>query len=220
MLAEPWSGLAPDVASRFTVEDMNTADGATTVGALARATGVTVRALHHYDRLGLLRPARDAAGRRRYGPADVRRLHQIIVLRSFGLPLSEIAQLLDGTGADPRGLLRGQLRRTEEQLAALEQLRDTLLRIIAAWPAGGDTSAPATGQLIELIERTTTMTHKLTREQFEQLSRQRAEAMAALSPEQVAALQRQRGEQVRRLSPEELTARQETRRQMLPDAVA
>jgi DNA-binding transcriptional MerR regulator len=43
---------------------MDTADGAMTVGALARATGVTVRALHHYDRLRLLRPDRDAAGRR------------------------------------------------------------------------------------------------------------------------------------------------------------
>ena len=60
-----------------------------TVGALARATGVTVRALHHYDRLGLLRPGRDPGGRRRYGPAEVRRLHQIIVLRSFGLPLGD-----------------------------------------------------------------------------------------------------------------------------------
>ena len=61
-----------------------------TVGALARATGVTVRAPHHYDRLGLLRPARDGAGRRRYGPADVRRLHQIVVLRSFGRQVAEL----------------------------------------------------------------------------------------------------------------------------------
>ena len=72
---------------------------------LARATGVTVRALHHYDRLGLLRPARDRAGRRRYGRAEVRRLHQIVALRSFGPALAEIAQLLDGTRADPRDLI-------------------------------------------------------------------------------------------------------------------
>ena len=55
--------------------------------------------------------------RRRYGPAEIRRLHQIIALRSFGLPLAEIGPLLDGTGADPRDLLQRQLRRTEEQLA-------------------------------------------------------------------------------------------------------
>ena len=78
----------------------------------------------------------------------------------------------------------------------------------------------AIGQLIELIERTTTMTQKLTREQFEQLSRQRAEAMAVLSPEQVAALQRRREEQVSRLSPQELSAMRQRRRDMLPDGVA
>ena len=142
------------------------------------------------------------------------------MLRSFGLPLSEIGQLLDGTGADPGRLLRRQLRQTEEQLTALGQLRDTLRRIVADWPAGGDSAAPTIGQLIELIERTTTMTQKLTREQFEQLSRQRAEAMAALSPEQVAALQRRREEQVSRLSPQELSAMRQRRRDMLPDGVA
>jgi hypothetical protein len=52
------------------------------VGDLARATGLTVRTLHHYDRLGLLPPLRDAGGRRRYGPAEARRLHQIIALRA------------------------------------------------------------------------------------------------------------------------------------------
>src|SRR6201994_3444775 len=72
-----------------------------TAGELARATGITVRALHHQDQLGLLRPGRDRAGRRRYGPSELRRLHQIVALRSFGLALAEIGPLLDGTGADP-----------------------------------------------------------------------------------------------------------------------
>ena len=72
-----------------------------TAGELARVTGVTIRALHHYDRLGLLRPDRDRAGRHRYGPGELRRLHQIVALRSFGLALAEIGPLLDGTGADP-----------------------------------------------------------------------------------------------------------------------
>jgi MerR family transcriptional regulator, thiopeptide resistance regulator len=207
---------------------MDPADPAMTVGALARATGVTVRALHHYDRLGLLRPGRDPGGRRRYGPAEVRRLHQIIVLRSFGLPLGEIAQVLDGAGPDPRDLLRRQLRRTEEQLAALGRLHGTLRSLIAAWPPGGAGTGTGTGvgggvgvsQLIELIERTTAVTEKLTMEQFEQMSRQRAEAMAALSPEEVAGMQRQRAEQASKLSPEELAAMEQRRREMLPDGVA
>jgi DNA-binding transcriptional MerR regulator len=190
-----------------------------TAGELARATGVTVRALHHYDRLGLLRPARDRAGRRRYGPVELRRLHQIVALRSFGLALAEIGPLLDGTGADPGDLLHRQLRRTEEQLAALEQLRGTLLRLVAAWPSPGPSAGPPARPLIELIERTTAMTQKLTVEQFEQLQRSRAEATAALSPEQLAAMQRERAEQASRLSPKELAARHEHRRQLLPDGI-
>jgi hypothetical protein len=47
-----------------------------TVGELAEVAGVTVRTLHHWDAIGLLRPAeRSGAAHRRYSPADVRRLH-------------------------------------------------------------------------------------------------------------------------------------------------
>jgi MerR family transcriptional regulator, thiopeptide resistance regulator len=196
-----------------------------TVGELARATGITVRALHHYDRLGLLRPDRDRAGRRRYGPAEVRRLHQVVALRSFGLTLAEIGPLLDGTGAEPRELFQRQLRRTEEQLAALDRLRNTLLGLVAACSspdsgaAGAAGAGPPARQLIELIERTTAMTGKLTMEQFEQMKRARDEATAALSPEQLAAMQRERAEQASRLSPEELADMQERRRQLLPDGI-
>ena len=56
------------------------------IGELARATRVTVRALHHYDRLGLLVPSsRTAGGHRCYTGEDVRRLHTILALRGFGL---------------------------------------------------------------------------------------------------------------------------------------
>ena len=60
------------------------------VGELAARAGVTVRTLHHYDEIGLLRPARTAAGHRRYGPAEVERLQQITSLRALGVPLAEI----------------------------------------------------------------------------------------------------------------------------------
>ncbi|WP_433176215.1 MerR family transcriptional regulator [Actinoallomurus sp. CA-150999] len=86
------------------------------VGELARTTGLTVRTLHHYDRLGLLSPARDRVGRRCYGPAEVRRLHRILALRGFGLSLAEIAEVLDGTGADLAALLHRQLRQRQSLL--------------------------------------------------------------------------------------------------------
>ena len=93
------------------------------VGELAAATGLTVRALHHYDRIGLLTPTRrTAAGHRRYDEHDVRRLYRIQALRSLGLPLGEIAAVLDG--ADLRELLRTQLRGLDERAARLARVRD------------------------------------------------------------------------------------------------
>ncbi|MEV5746671.1 MerR family transcriptional regulator [Actinoallomurus sp. NPDC052308] len=120
------------------------------VGELARAGGLTVRALHHYDRLGLLSPARDSAGRRCYGPAEVRRLHRILALRGFGLSLAEIAEVLDGGGTELRVLLRRQLEQTEERIAAAQRLRRTLLAVIdaSAWNAEG--TGPSVDELVEL----------------------------------------------------------------------
>jgi DNA-binding transcriptional MerR regulator len=67
------------------------------VGELAGATGLTVRALHHYDRLGLLVPSqRTHAGHRLYGEADVSRLYHVLALRDLGFSLAEVGELLDG----------------------------------------------------------------------------------------------------------------------------
>jgi len=61
----------------------------------ANLAGVTVRALHHYDRLGLLKPSRrSASGYRLYTDRDLARLEQIVVLKYLGLPLKQIRSLL------------------------------------------------------------------------------------------------------------------------------
>ena len=65
------------------------------IGELARAAGVTVRALHHYDELGLLVPSeRTQGGHRLYAAADVERLYRLLALRGIGLPLEEIGHAL------------------------------------------------------------------------------------------------------------------------------
>ncbi|HEU4732347.1 MAG TPA: MerR family transcriptional regulator [Kofleriaceae bacterium] len=77
-----------------------------TVGELSRLTGVTVRALHHYDEIGLVRPSqRTAAGYRQYVDRDVLRLQQVLVLRELGVPLDEIAAVIDHA-TDRAALLR------------------------------------------------------------------------------------------------------------------
>ena len=61
----------------------------------AELAGVTVRTLHHYDRLGLLRARRTGSGYRVYRESDLDRLEQIVALKFVGLPLKRIKTLLD-----------------------------------------------------------------------------------------------------------------------------
>lgn len=96
------------------------------VGELADVAGVSVRALHHYDEIGLLRPSsRTASGHRLYDDADVRRLYQIRALRDLGLSLHEIAAIVDD-GGSVADLLRQHLRRVDAQLRELTVLRAQL----------------------------------------------------------------------------------------------
>jgi MerR family transcriptional regulator, thiopeptide resistance regulator len=59
----------------------------------AELTGVTIKALRHYEHRGLLAPHRDGAGYRRYSLYDLQRLEQILALKSLGLPLAHISPL-------------------------------------------------------------------------------------------------------------------------------
>ena len=62
----------------------------------ARMAGVTVRTLHHYDRIGLLKPSsHTGAGYRLYRKQDLVRLQQIVTLKFIGFPLSQIKKLLN-----------------------------------------------------------------------------------------------------------------------------
>ena len=71
----------------------------------ARRLGVGVRALRLYERRGLVCPARTQAGWRVYGPGEIERLHQVLTLKSLGLSLARITQLLGGRAADLPALL-------------------------------------------------------------------------------------------------------------------
>src|ERR1700761_3104558 len=71
----------------------------------ARRLGVGVRALRLYERKGLVRPGRTHAGWRVYGPSEIERLHQVLTLKSLGLSLARITQLLAGRVADLPALL-------------------------------------------------------------------------------------------------------------------
>lgn len=98
-------------------------DGSRTVGEVAELVGVTVRTLHHYDEIGLLRPSgRTHAGYRLYDPADLLRLQQILVYRGLGFPLDEIVVLLDDPAADEAAHLRRQHQLLTERIVRLQDM--------------------------------------------------------------------------------------------------
>jgi DNA-binding transcriptional MerR regulator len=147
------------------------------IGEVARASGLTVRTLHHYDEIGLLVPsARSEAGYRLYGDADVRRLYRILALRGMGFPLEEIAATLVREGEDPRPAVRRHLERIDEQLRLAGQLRARLTHILDVLDRSDE---PSGDQFIDAIEVMTRMERYYTPEQLEQL----AERAGALGEE-------------------------------------
>jgi DNA-binding transcriptional MerR regulator len=90
-------------------------------GEFAKRAGVTVRTLHHYDRVGLLKPgARSPAGYRLYGADDLARLQHIAALKFLGVPLRRIKALLERSPHDLRETLRLQRRLLGEQRSRLD----------------------------------------------------------------------------------------------------
>jgi MerR family transcriptional regulator, thiopeptide resistance regulator len=102
-------------------------DAGYSVGDVAALAGVSVRTLHHYDRIGLLLPSgRTPAGYRQYSLADLERLRQILYYRALGFGLDEIAQLLVEPNRSAQDHLREQHRLVRNQIAQ----RQTMLAAI------------------------------------------------------------------------------------------
>ena len=120
-------------------------------GEFAKLAGVTVRTLHHYDRLGLLSPgARNAAGYRLYGDGDLARLQHIAALKFLGLPLQRIKTLLAQSPPDLSATLRLQRRLLSDQRSQIDAALLAIERAERAL-AGGD-GQPDRGSLRAILE--------------------------------------------------------------------
>lgn len=110
-----------------------------TVKAVATLAGVSVRTLHHYDRIGLLRPATsNAAGYRQYTQSDLERLQQILFFRELDFSLAEIQVIVDSPDFDRQQALTSH----RQLLIAKQQRLQTLIRSVdltLASLAGGTT---------------------------------------------------------------------------------
>lgn len=121
-----------------------------TVGHLAKLTGLTVRALHHYDAIGLLTPSqRSDSGYRLYTQADIIKLYRIQALQRFGLSLTEIETALAREGATLPEMISQQLAALDTQIEQATTLRLRLQHLREVLARGDE---PGTGEWLSAVE--------------------------------------------------------------------
>ena len=119
----------------------------------AQRAGVTVRALHHYDRLGLLRPgARTASGYRLYGESELIRLQQIATLKFLGCPLKQIKAALAGSSTGLGTVLNMQREALEHQRQKLNRALRAIERAQKLFAKTGRTDWVALKNVIEVVQ--------------------------------------------------------------------
>jgi len=119
------------------------------VAEFSELAGVTVRALHHYDRLGLLKPKRTRTGYRLYRARDVERLEQIVALKFLGVPLKQIRTVLDRDARELPAALRRQRLALEEKRRFLDRAIEAIRRAEKSVQPG---QKPDTALLTKIIE--------------------------------------------------------------------
>lgn len=155
------------------------------VGELARRTEISIRTLHHYDEIGLLRPSqRTASGHRLYTDQDVARLQQIVSLRDLGLSLDEIAGALEGGALTLAKTLALHRARLQDRTARIQQVVHRLDSIIDTLSSREHV---ALDDLLDAIQEITMFDKYFTPEQQEQL-KQRGQGHG---PEQMAKYQQE-----------------------------
>ena len=102
-----------------------------TVGEIARLAGVSVRALHHYDEIGLVAPSgRSLAGYRTYDEAAIDRLQEVLLFRELGFPLDEIRKIVESPSYQRQGALLRHKGMLENKVERLLEVIDAVARSI------------------------------------------------------------------------------------------
>jgi len=137
------------------------------VGELARRSGLTVRTLHHYDSIGLLKPSgRSDAGYRLYNRDDVARLHQVQALRRFGMALADIGHFLAKPNTSLPDLIARQIDSLDQQIAEAAKLREQLTALRGQLLAGEE---PELATWLTTLEQMTVYDKYFTKEELAQL---------------------------------------------------
>jgi DNA-binding transcriptional MerR regulator len=179
-----WCGNVVDMASRpaarqqegIPVSEHDEGTRRWSIGELAEASGLTVRALHHYDEIGLV-PAgeRTRAGHRRYTGGDVRRLYRVQALRQLGLSLDEIATVLERSAEDLsvlRDLLETQLADLDVETARIAEVKRQVQGLMEQLEGA---AMPEPAQFLATLETLPLVHAYLSRHQRDALVRRRSE---------------------------------------------
>jgi len=147
------------------------------VGELARRTGLSVRALHYYDEIGLLSPSRRTdSGHRLYAADDVVRLQRIKSLQQLGFTLREVRDCLDGPDFPLGRVIELHLSQLKERIELQERLCGLLERVAARLRSGEEVSS---GEFIDTVMEVIGMSERLNRyytpQQLEYLEERRRE---------------------------------------------
>jgi DNA-binding transcriptional MerR regulator len=144
------------------------------IGQLARQTGLTVRTLHWYDQIGLLKPSRQTqSGHRLYFPSDISRLQQIKSLQDLGFALKEIKKMLSNSDFDPQEVLQKQLELLNGKIEQQIRLRYRLESLARHYRSSQGISVE---ELLKTIKEIVQMEKYYTPEQLEKI-RQRRESL-------------------------------------------
>ena len=122
------------------------------VQEFAELAGVTVKALHHYDRIGLLRPGRSEGGYRVYTERDLERLEQILALKFLGLPLRQIQAVLNRPALELRQALLLQRAALEEKQRIVSRAIRAIQTAEAALASGQPADPALLKPIIEAID--------------------------------------------------------------------
>ncbi len=152
------------------------------IGDVALRTGLTIRALRHYDAIGLLTPARRSeSGQRLYATRDLVRLQRIVSLRALGLSLADIADALDRD--NPTDLIRRHVAHLRARIESDRQALDRLERVakrLRGWHSDDE-------DVFTFIHISTMIDQHYTPEQLAQLERRGHQ----VGDEQMRAVQQQ-----------------------------
>lgn len=134
------------------------------VGELASDTGLTIRTLHYYDQVGLLKPSQETdGGHRVYTTTDLERLQKILTLKQLGFPLDKIKEAIN----DKRFSLKEATSRLKTDIQKRKkELEDIEMRLTKAdkLQSGQESS---TDSIVQLLSRMSLLDRHLSKEQLE-----------------------------------------------------